>query len=257
MEGSWGRPSPAAGAPWKLRTATTSAEAAVRADGGDLRGWALRAASVSGVRHRIGGQGNDDAFAWSAGADGGGLVVAVADGVGSVAGSARSAARAVEAAVGGDDVVGAIAAAAEAVEATEGATTLVVAALLPDGKVTAARIGDSSAFVLGRAGWSELFGVEGEDIELTTAALPSAAVAPHTETVTVDLVEGEALVLVTDGLANPLRDGPETVAPSLAEALAHPPAPVSLTALIDFSRRGCHDDRTLLGVWRLPPPASE
>ena len=64
------------------------------------------------------------------------------------------------------------------------------------------------------------------------------------------LSTGDALVLVTDGVADPLRDGPETVAPALAGALGEPPDAVALVGLVDFSRQGCHDDRTLLGVWR-------
>lgn len=69
------------------------------------------------------------------------------------------------------------------------------------------------------------------------------------------LSSGDALVLVTDGVADPLRDGPETVAPALAGALGQPPGALSLIGLVDFSRQGCHDDRTLLGVWRLTPDA--
>jgi hypothetical protein len=61
-------------------------------------------------------------------------------------------------------------------------------------------------------------------------------------------------VLATDGIADPWRDGPATVAPVLAAALAHPPPALELAQLSDFSRQGCHDDRTMLGVWLLPEP---
>ncbi|MGH9078263.1 MAG: protein phosphatase 2C domain-containing protein, partial [Acidimicrobiales bacterium] len=152
-----------------------------------------------------------------------------------------------------------------------GATTLLVGLVTVAGEWAVARVGDGTALVLGPGGWDDvlapaggevageaaglagggLAGVEGM-IATATAALPSPAPA-------VELAEGrlgprQALVLVTDGVADPLRDGPETVAPALAGALVTPPAPLDLAALVDFSRHGCHDDRTLLGVWRRPAP---
>jgi hypothetical protein len=57
-------------------------------------------------------------------------------------------------------------------------------------------------------------------------------------------------VLVTDGVGDPLRDGPGTVGPGLADGLAEPPHPLALAGLVDFSRQGCHDDRTLAAIWR-------
>ena len=73
------------------------------------------------------------------------------------------------------------------------------------------------------------------------------------EVVTLDLPVGAALVLVTDGVAEPLRDGPTTVAPQLAELLRGGPAgtltPLELARAADFSRRGAHDDRTVLAAW--------
>ncbi|MDQ2724836.1 MAG: protein phosphatase 2C domain-containing protein, partial [Actinomycetota bacterium] len=145
----------------------------------------------------------------------------------------------------------------QALTGRDGATTLVVAVVTPDGTVTGARVGDSSAFVLVGGAWSELFaagtGDAGDEdvVATTTSALPSPS--PRMETAETRLSTGDALVLVTDGVADPLRDGPETVAPALAGALGEPPGALSLIGLVDFSRQGCHDDRTLLGVWRLAP----
>lgn len=68
-----------------------------------------------------------------------------------------------------------------------------------------------------------------------------------------ELSLGVALVLVTDGVAEPLRDGPATVAPELAHVLMSAPAaeltPLELARAADFSRRGAHDDRTVLAAW--------
>ncbi len=75
------------------------------------------------------------------------------------------------------------------------------------------------------------------------------------ETATVTVTPGDALVLLTDGVADPLREGPGTVAPALAEVLSGGPtgglAPLDLAYAADFSRRGCQDDRTVLAAWAL------
>lgn len=256
-----------------MRPDVASSGAGIRAESGDIEGWALRAASVTGVRHRLAGLGNDDAFAWRSGAPA--LTVAVADGVSNVSGSAAAAALAANVAVAaawraieeGIDaafdadaaLAAAVAGANEALTGRDGATTLVVAVVAPDGTVTGARVGDSSAFVLGGGAWCELFAgapprADDEGVVSTiTSALPSPF--PRTESAMTKLSSGDALVLVTDGVADPLRDGPETVAPALAGALGQPPGALSLIGLVDFSRQGCHDDRTLLGVWRLTPDA--
>jgi hypothetical protein len=60
------------------------------------------------------------------------------------------------------------------------------------------------------------------------------------------------LVLVTDGIADPWRDGPSTVAPALASTLAAHPTAIDLAVLADFSRHGCHDDRTIVALWMRP-----
>lgn len=224
--------------------------------------WAVRAATVAGVRHRLVGTASDDAYAWRYGADR--LVVAIADGVGSVEDAGLAATAAVDAACEAGAELGprwkeVVAAATRAVRVAGGATTLVVATVDASGRVELARVGDSTAFVLVAGAWQELW-VEEEDagnddagtVSTLTDALPSTEAPEVTE---VRLEPGAALLLMTDGVADPLRDGPTTVAPSLAEALAQPPGPLGLLVLADFSRQGCFDDRTILGVW--PAPRSE
>jgi serine/threonine protein phosphatase PrpC len=262
-----GRPSPAAAAAAVLRARGDAPYAAYRVDGGDGEWCAIRVASIAGVRHRLAGLPVQDSFAWAA--DGQALAVAVADGLGGVPGSDTTAGRAawaaVEAAAGdvgplSGRVVAAVAAANRAARGG-GATTLVIAVLDRHGAVALARVGDSSAFVVGAddASWQELFAPPaGDAIGSTTAALPADDVQPEATTLTLE--DGRVLVLATDGIADPWRDGPSTVAPVLAAALAHPPAPLDLAQLADFSRQGCHDDRTLLAVWphpgiAAPPPA--
>jgi serine/threonine protein phosphatase PrpC len=276
----FGRPSPASSSPWKLGD-RTAATASVRADGADTDWCLLRAVSVVGVRHRLAGRPVEDAWAWGGAAEH--VILAVADGVGSLPASgpvaALAAASAVESgtaaviaasesvscSVGGEDdeppeegapwpdlvLPDAVAAANAALTGVEdGATTLVVALVGRDGTAEVIRVGDSTAFVLSGGTWSELFAdADGADMRSpATAALP--ATAPHPESARVELGPGDALVLVTDGVGDPLRDGPGTVGPGLADGLAEAPHPLALAGLVDFSRQGCHDDRTLAAIWR-------
>lgn len=259
----WGRPSPAADVEGAMRASGDATTAALRSEGA-ANGWCiLRAASVAGVRHRLAAQGSDDSFAWAH--DGNRLAVAVADGVGSLDGSAgasrRAATAAVECAVAdpadrAEAARNAVAAANRAAEGG-GATTLVVAVVEPSGDgvldVALARVGDSTALLYGgsQSGTEtgeELFGApDPERADTATAALPSPA--PAVEERAAELRSGAVLTLVTDGIGDPWRDGPTTVAPALGEVLLGRPSPLELLRAADFSRRGCHDDRTLACVW--------
>ena len=279
----WGRPSPAAQAPWPLRGAATADAAAVRADGGDGAWWALRAASLSGTRHRLAGAGPEDAYGWAQAGEL--LVVAVADGVGSrpraAAASNAAVAAALDAAVAALETAGAVpgrpatdaaagpaldagsplgavgpaldAAVREANEAAGrsggGATTLVVAVLDPSGGARLRRVGDSSAFVLSGGEWRELWAGPGDDGTVQTATTALPAEQPPAQAAAASLGPGDVLLLATDGVADPLRDGPTTVAPGMAAALAAPPEPLELARVVDFSRQGVHDDRTVVVLW--------
>lgn len=251
----FGRASPASKAEPRLRAGGDAASAWWRAEGG-ANGWCVfRAASAVGVRHRLDGSGSDDFYAWVH--DGDWMAIAVADGLGSIPGSSGTSRRASVAAVG------------EALSATSplpgikagneaagggGATTLVVAVVEAEGRCSLARVGDSTAFLVERDGdWRELF--EPPDPERTggvTAALPDPD--PQVDVAEFRLEQGDVLVLATDGLADPWRDGPTTVAPTITAAVLGRPAPLELAKLIDFSRRGCHDDRTAVCVWPAPLP---
>jgi serine/threonine protein phosphatase PrpC len=249
----------AAGETAALRDRGTAGNAAFRADGGDSDWCALRAASVAGVRHRLSARPGQDSFAWALLPDR--LVVAVADGLGGVPGSdctaSRAVAAAVEAAAAAAESPGARlaagVAAANQAAAEGGATTLVLAVMDRGGDLSLARVGDSTAFLISDAGksWRELFTPPEEDTLVTaTAALPADEVEP--ELVTLTTANDDLLLLATDGVGDPWRDGPATVAPALAAAVSARPDPLELTQLADFSRQGCHDDRTMLVVWRYP-----
>jgi serine/threonine protein phosphatase PrpC len=248
-----GRHSAAAATEPLLRAAGEAGDACYRVEGASTPRFALRAVSVTGVRHRLAGQAGEDSFAWSV--SGSNLAVAVCDGLGAVSGSEAAARRAARAGADATATAGEVGAGMEAANQAAtggGATTLVVARLAEDGTVEAARIGDSTAFLIKDGGdsWLELFEHPGGDedrVGTETDALPCAA--PAWETTRISLQPSDVLVVVTDGVADPWRDGPSTVAPALARALAAHPGPLELARLVDFSRQGCHDDRTLVSLW--------
>ncbi|MBO0693169.1 MAG: protein phosphatase 2C domain-containing protein, partial [Acidimicrobiaceae bacterium] len=197
----------------------TAGQAGIRADWADTDWCALRVASVVGVRHRVAARSVEDSWAWDG--DDERVVLAVADGLGSFGDSAPVAAAVAAGAVaqlaGGEtDLLAAVASVNEAVSGfEEGKATLVMATVTREGSVELVRVGDSTAFTLCKDTWTELFGsgdAEDEGMQaLATPALPSAE--PAIEVARCDLRPGEVLVLVTDGVGDPLRDGPTTVAP--------------------------------------------
>jgi serine/threonine protein phosphatase PrpC len=252
-----GRHSAASATEPVLRAAGEAADSSYRIEGGSTARFALRAVSVTGVRHRLAGQAGEDSFAWTLSESK--LAVAVSDGLGAVSGSevaARRAARAGADAAVASGAVGPGMEAANEAAAGGGATTLVMALLSEDGTVEAARVGDSTAFWIkdGGESWLELFahpdGAE-DRVGTETEALPCTALT--WESVCITLRSSDVLVLATDGIADPWRDGPSTVAPALARALAARPGPLELARLADFSRQGCHDDRTLVSLWTREP----
>jgi len=214
---------------------------------------------VAGVRHRLGGAMGEDAYAWAF--DDLLLAVAIADGVGSLPGSGSCAKRVVEAAcrsalgsaqAGAEPAQAALAALADAEEVAqgEGAAAMVVAVATPDGQLCLARVGDCSAFLLDGEGWLELFEEPDPDrVGTETLALPlgrqGRSIEEAAQVTSLVLEPQAALVLASDGLADPWRDGPTSVAPVLAQGLYDLPAPLELLRLVDFARQGCHDDRSV------------
>jgi serine/threonine protein phosphatase PrpC len=244
-----GRASVAATTEPILRSEGSAARASWRADGGSSQWFTVRAASAAGVRHRLSGESCQDSFAWRA--DEERVALAVADGLSTVLGSAEASERAAMAAVEVALRAGLAEAFDAANEAAEGwgATTLLIALIEEGGTVALGRVGDSSAFLVNADGrWTELFSAgDDEAVRTETNALPSDVLS--FEETDASIEPGQALVLATDGVADPWRDGPATVAPALAAALTEPPPPLELVRLADFSRQGCHDDRTLLCLW--------
>jgi hypothetical protein len=248
-----GRPSVAAAEAAVLRGGGDAGFAAYRADGGDADWCAVRTASVAGVRHRLAGEPGQDSFAW--GLSDRLLALAVADGLGTVPGSGGTAARAAVAAARAA-VAGTVAAPnadSSAAEEWDAALTAQqrVAMALEAAEIAA---GGGGATVRDRgASWDEVFTPPDDERDLAaTAALPGR---PDAEWRTADVGPADVLVLATDGVADPWRDGPTTVAPALLAAAAAHPTPLELARLAGFSRQGCHDDRTIVLFWLLDETA--
>jgi Protein phosphatase 2C len=278
----WGQPSTASEMAVPLRGQAASANASYRADGGQSDEFVVLAASVAGVAHRLAGRRCEDAYAWAM-PEPGRLALVVADGVSTAGRGGEGADLAVHAASehllrcrgwGKEECEAAVRKASDELRqagggwAAELSTTIVVALLTAAGantEVELARVGDSTAFVLLGTEWRELFPDPAED-DLrgqVVEVLPLRdSAGPHAiEYSAITLGSPGALVVVSDGVADPLRDGPGTVAPALAQVLSSGPegrlAPLALAGATDFSRRGCQDDRTLVVAWPRPASASE
>lgn len=146
------------------------------------------------------------------------------------------------------------------------ATTLVAAVLRPGDDnpgsdtgtdtvtVTAARAGDSTAWLLAGRDWTELFSrPTGEDPDelLTTSVTALPRLPPEVAATTAELAVGGVLLVGTDGVGVPVGDGRGPVGAALAEGVETPPTPLDLAYLLDFSRETFDDDRTLVAVWPL------
>ncbi|MEJ2887966.1 protein phosphatase 2C domain-containing protein [Actinomycetospora aeridis] len=249
----------------------------------------LRAASVRGLSHRFMGKVRQDEYAFRQTADGRYLVIAVADGVSSGPLSHLAASVAtrqgcaliegrlrqyVPSDVPWQNVLQALKADIEdsgrralerrgvdtlgwgADEFTkELATTLVVAIVDVEAQqhghgVTLMRVGDASAWIRDRRGsWRDQYEANvGRFVgSSVTTALPCLRAIDSPVSTTVR--RGEALVLMTDGVGDPLGDGANDFADFLSDVWSVPPAALAFAAHLDFARRSFDDDRTAVAVW--------
>ncbi len=277
---AWGEPSMASESPVPLRAVASASTACYRAEGGRSPDFAVMAASVAGVAHRLAGRRCEDAYGWARPRPGR-LGLVIADGVSTAGRGGEGADKAVTAGCqylysseaadwGKEECVAAVRVASQELRraagpaAAELSTTFVVALLSSEGdeiEAVLARVGDSTAFVLDGALWRELFRVPDDDdlrgLAVEVLPLHEAAGTGAIEHSSATLRSESALVLLTDGVADPLREGPSTVAPALAAVLSGGRtgelAPLDLAQAADFSRRGCQDDRTILAAWPAGP----
>jgi hypothetical protein len=242
-----------------------------------LPGLVILAASSRGLQHRANGTGRQDAFALGrrdVAGQGEHAVAVVCDGVGSLRRSDEAALlvsrRLAEFASAGASWPDAFACANDelrkvAEQVADGppsdgppalamATTAIAVAVRRDAGVwagEAAWVGDSTLWHLGDdARWRLISGpaADGDDEVYYSGrvkALPSRDGACHWCGFRID---GGALFVMSDGVANPLRWSRE-VSQTLAGWWACPPDPFMFAAQVGFARRGHMDDRTVVGIW--------
>jgi serine/threonine protein phosphatase PrpC len=116
-------------------------------------------------------------------------------------------------------------------------------------------VGDTSAWLLdGPTGWRLLAGGKDGSCEVSSTQvvglpyLPDLAPTP-TRSV---LSAGSALLIASDGIGDPLRDGAGEVGAFLAEVWRTPPDPLTFAGHVSFARQGFDDDRTAVVVWPDP-----
>ena len=142
------------------------------------------------------------------------------------------------------------------------ATTLVIGIVATrpgqDGThaVTVVRLGDTSAWIVDdERGWIALGEVKNAGNVIAESATACLPLVPEADPVPVQttLGEGAALVLMTDGIGDPLGSGGGEVGRELARLWARPPHPLEFAAQVAFGRKTFDDDRGAIGVWLVVP----
>lgn len=240
-------------------------------DAAQVAGLDIRAASIRGLIHRYEGTPRQDSYSVVWQDELAALILTVCDGIGSLPQSHEAAelvAQRTAAALTRDPGSGELqwarafgAALPEIALRIAGgkrmATTVVSACITATGdgahRAELAWIGDSAAYLLKRESWRTVGGSvkagggDGDPMVTSTRALPSSLI--EVQTSTVEFEPGDALFLMTDGVADPLGTGNGEVGEALASWWASPPDRFSFAAQVDFARRSFDDDRTVIGVW--------
>ena len=272
-----GEPSRADGALGEMAVMGAPFSSASESDEYKAGNWILQARSSRGASHVHSGEPRQDSYALGRSKDGRFVIAAVADGLGSAERSNFGSYVATRVAVSvlsgqlsqGADVAEVLRSLPQLiavqmdelarglikVDAKSVATTLVVTVVPADqpAPIWLARVGDSDGLVLTRAGrWASGFGGgEGSAIETgTTDVLPHHP--DRVEVRTIDGAKAQALLLATDGVARVIEGSPDVVGAAFAERLAEPVDTIDFQRLIDFKRKGAHDDRTVVALWHRP-----
>jgi serine/threonine protein phosphatase PrpC len=112
--------------------------------------------------------------------------------------------------------------------------------------------GDTSAWVL-RSGvrWEPQHPVKNQGAAVASSATDALPYLPGQppRVVRTRLAPTDVLLLVSDGVADPLDDGTGSVGEFLAAHWRCPPEPLAFAAHVDFARRSHDDDRTAVAIW--------
>lgn len=276
-----GDPSRADGVPGELSIMPYPYTPGTEADQFTAGNWVVQARSSRGSSHVHGGDHRQDSYALAMSENGRFAIAVVSDGLGSARRShfgsywatrraSAHLARELKAdtdvsallreipAIVASDMTG-LASHLIAAEPADIAATLVMCVVPVDGPAPLwlARVGDSDAMVLTENGaWASGFGGgDASAIETgTTDVLPH-----HPDRVEVRTIDGSkvrALLVATDGVSRVIENSPEIVGAEFAARLAEPVDPIEFQRVVDFRRRGAHDDRTAIAMWHRPSGAS-
>ncbi len=112
--------------------------------------------------------------------------------------------------------------------------------------------GDSSALVLSHGRWFPITAVKNAGSDLISNAVLALPRAVEVAPASGFLQPGAALVVVTDGIGDPMGMGTGEVGRFLAAQWSRPPDLFAFAAQAAFYRRGFADDRTAAVVWHQP-----
>ncbi|MGW5054915.1 protein phosphatase 2C domain-containing protein [Actinokineospora sp. NPDC004072] len=236
----------------------------------------VRAASVRGLSHRCYGKVRQDEYLCRTTPDGRHLLVAVADGVSAGPLSHRAARWAVrlgtdylceilstlddipwgklveviaaEIAEFGGRVLGAPGLPAREVAEQMAATVSFAVLDLETGALDGASVGDTSIWLL-REGWRPLQPVKNDGAVIHTSAVRALPLPGEPVVVSGQVEPGDVLVVLSDGVGDPLGDGTGEVGAALAELWRTPPPELEFAAQVGFARKTYDDDRTAVAVW--------
>lgn len=144
------------------------------------------------------------------------------------------------------------------------ATTLIVAALSrregPDDAFSgwiANLAGDSAGYLLGDGSMTPSAGGKNRADGITSTSVRPLPGSAEPDVHEIRITEGEGIMLVSDGISDPLGDGSGDLGVALGLAWATPPPIEQFLVTTNFLRRSYDDDRTAVGVWLLPPQTQE
>jgi hypothetical protein len=116
--------------------------------------------------------------------------------------------------------------------------------------------GDTSSWIL-RSGsrWEPQQPVKNQGAVVASSETKGIPIVPKQAppAIRARLGDGDVLLLITDGIGDPLGDGNGTVGAFLAQKWRRPPAPLEFAAHVDFARRSHDDDRTAIAIWPATP----
>jgi hypothetical protein len=114
--------------------------------------------------------------------------------------------------------------------------------------------GDSAAFAMFDGQWDPISAIKNEGASVYSGAVRSLPVDVAVQPKAYWFTPETMLVMMTDGLGDPLGMGKGVVAAFLAEKWAAPPDVLAFVSHLSFYRRSFADDRTAVAVWFEPGP---